>query len=177
MTKNEPPILPERRLARVLAVARADATGVLVCAGTSLMLSLAAADWIMAAFSLLAVVAGGMEWHGQTRLRAGDIGGLHWLLGAQGCLYTVIAGYALWRLQHFDAAAYWAEIPAEAREQISAQMRQAGLDTEADRPLLLQGMNFLVCTILVVVSTLYQGGLSWWYRRQRFAVAEAVQAD
>ena len=91
MPKNEPPVLPEIRLAKVLGVARADALGVLVCAGASCMLSIGGQDWIMAGFAALALVAGAMEWHGQTRLREGDFGGMHWLLGAQGCLYTAKA--------------------------------------------------------------------------------------
>lgn len=176
MTKSVPPVLPEKRLEKVLVVARADATGILVCAGASLALHLMMQDWIFAGFCALALVAGGMEWHGQMRLREGDVGGMQWLLGAQGCLYTVVAAYALWRLQHFDGAYYWAQIPEELRVQFNDQMRQAGLDPEADRPLLLRTMNFLVCAVFVFVSTLYQGGLTWWYRRQHYAVAEALSA-
>lgn len=174
MSRTTPPLLPEQRLEKVLGVARADALGVLVCAGASLLVSGAQQDWIMCGFSLLALVAGAMEWHGHQRLRDRDLGGLQWLLGAQGCLYTVIAGYALWRLRHFDAALYWAELPSEARDQIEAQMKQNGLDADTDRELLLRTMNFIVCSVLVFVSTLYQGGLTWYYRRHRAAVAAAM---
>ncbi|MBX3737847.1 MAG: hypothetical protein KF715_14220 [Candidatus Didemnitutus sp.] len=174
MSRVTPPLLPEQRLEKVLGVARADALGVLVCAGASLLVSGTQQDWIMCGFSLLALVAGGMEWHGHQRLRDRDLGGLQWLLGAQGCLYTVIAGYVLWRLQHFNAVTYWAELPAEARDQIDAQLKQSGLDVETDRVLLLRTMNFLVCTVLIFVSTLYQGGLAWFYRRHRAAISEAL---
>jgi len=174
MSRVTPPLLPEQRLEKVLGVARADAMGVLVCAGASLLVSGAQQDWIMCGFSFLALVAGAMEWHGHQRLRDRDFGGLQWLLGAQGCLYTVIAGYALWRLRHFDANAYWLELPEEARAQIDAQMQQNGLNLETDRPLLLRTMNFLVCSVLILVSTLYQGGLTWFYRRHRAAIAEAL---
>lgn len=174
MTKSVPPILPEKRLEKVLSIARADALGVLICAGASLLLSLSAEDWSMAGFSALALIAGGMEWQGQSQLREGDIGGLQWLLGAQGCLYTVIAAYAMWRLRFFDGTQYWAQIPTEVRDQLIAQMREKGLDPEVDRPLLLRTMNVLVCAVLVIVSTIYQGGLTWWYRRQRAAIAAAL---
>lgn len=174
MTKNVPPVLPEKRLEKVLAIARADATGVLVCAGASLLLNLAGEDWIMAGFSALAFVAGAMEWHGQSQLREGDVGGLQWLLGAQGCLYTVVAAYAMWRMRHFNVDQYWAQFPLEVQEQLTQQMREKGLDPVADRPVLLRGMNFLICATLVVVSTIYQGGLTWWYRRQRYAITEAL---
>lgn len=176
MSRRTPPVLPERRLEKVLGVSRANSIGVLACAGTSLLLNVVAQDWIFAGFAALAVVAGGMEAHGQTRLRDGDIGGLHWLLGAQGCLYTVIAGYVLWRLQHFEPAVLWAELPDEARERFMTQLRTAGVP-ESDRDLFLRAMNAFVCTALVVVSTLYQGGLAWWYRRNRGAIATALGAD
>jgi len=174
MTKSEPPVLPEKRLERVLGVARTNALGVLIVAGASLLLCVGAEEWIMSVFSALAFVAGAMEWHGQAQLREGNIGGLPWLLGAQGCLYTVIAGYVLWRLQFFDGSQYWAQIPEEMREQLNEKMRIQGLDPEADRPLLLRTMNFLICSVLIFVSTLYQGGLTWWYRRQRDAIAAAL---
>ena len=174
MTKNVPPILPEKRLEKVLGVARFNAACVLVCSGAGLAVSGAGGDWVFAGFAALALVAGAMEWHGQERLREGDIGGVHWLLGAQACLYTVIAGYVLWRMRFFDGAQYWARIPDELREQFNAQMRQAGLDPEADRPLLLRTMNFMICVGLVIGGAIHQGGLSWWYRRQREAIATAL---
>jgi hypothetical protein len=177
MSRATPPLLPEQRLAKVLGIARANSLGVIVCAAASLSLNVLEPDWVRAGFAALALVAGAMEWHGQNQLRDRDVGGLHWLLGAQGCLYTVIAGYAMWRLQHFDAAAYWAEFPEEVRESFNTRMRESNLDPVADREFMLRGMNFLVCTVLIVVSTIYQGGLAWWYRRQRFAVAEALASS
>lgn len=177
MSRVTPPLLPEQRLEKVLGVARADALGVFVCAGASVLVSGLQEDWIMCGFSLLALVAGGMEWQGYQRLRDRDLGGLQWLLGAQGCLYTVIAAYALWRLQHFNAMAYWAELPEEARTQIDEQLKQNGLNADTDRALLLRTMNFLVCTVLIFVSTLYQGGLTWFYRRHRGAIAEALHGN
>lgn len=176
MSRRTPPELPQRRLEKVLGVSRANSIGVLACAGSSLLLNLVAQDWIMAGFALLAIVAGSMEWNGNGRLRDGDIGGLHWLLGAQGCLYTVIAGYVLWRLQHFDPAVLWAELPDEARERVVEQLRTAGV-AESDRDLFLRAMNAFVCTALAIASTLYQGGLAWWYRRNRHAIAKALGAD
>lgn len=176
MTKSSPPpVLPERRLDRVLRFSRANSLGVMVCAGLSLLLSLPGGAWVFAAFAALAVVCGWMEWSGSRRLSGRDPGGLTWLIGAQACLYTVIVGYALWRLRHFHADTYWAEIPGPARENILGQMTEAGLDPEKDRDLLLRTMNFLVGVILVGVSTLYQGGLALWYRWQRDAVLTALE--
>ncbi len=176
MTKSSPPpVLPARKLERVLRFSRANSVGVMVCSGVSLLLSLAGNSWVFAAFAALAIVCGAMEWSGGRKLQSGEADGLTWLIGAQACLYTVIVGYALWRLQHFNAASYWAEIPAPARENILGQMTEAGLDPEADRDLLLRTMNFLVCVALVGVSSLYQGGLALWYRLQRAAVWAALE--
>lgn len=174
MTKSEPPVLPEKRLEKVLGVARTDALGVLIVAGASLLLSVGAEEWIMATFSALACVAGAMEWHGQAQLREGNIGGLHWLLGAQGCLYTVIAGYALWQMQYFDGSQFWAQAPAWVRNIFNGAMLNSGLDPDSDRAKYLYYLNVQSCVMLVFVSTLYQGGLSWWYRRQRDAIAAAL---
>lgn len=176
MRSPKPPVPPERRLEKVLGVSRANSIGVLACAGSSLLLNLLAQDWAFSGFAALAVVAGIMEWTGQTRLREGDFGGLQWLLGAQGCLYTVVAGYVMWRMQHFDPAALWAELPEANRAQFLERMQKVGVP-ESDRDLLLRAVNFLLCTALIVVSTLYQGGLAWWYRRNRHAIAEALHRD
>jgi len=176
MSRTTPPELPQRRLERVLGFSRANAIGVIACAGASLLLNLLAQDWTMSGFAALALVAGAMEWTGQLRLREGDFGGLQWLLGAQGCLYTVIAGYVLWRLQHFDPGALWAELPEETRTQFLAQLRSAGAP-ESDRDVFLRAFNFLLCASLVVASTIYQGGVAWWYRRSRDAIAAALGAE
>lgn len=170
-----PPVLPAVRLERVVRFARADAIGVFVCAGAGLLLAAASQSWGFAAFAAPALVGGGMEWHGQDRLRAGSADGMQWLTGAQLCLYTVIVGYAAWRWRFFDPAAYWAEIPELGRSQLEEQMRASGLDPAADRELLLRTMNALVCLMLVGIGTLYQGGVTIWYRLQSRAVAEALE--
>lgn len=173
--RKSPPVLPEVKLTRVLRLARADSIAIIACSGASLLLSLAGQNWVFAGFSALAIVAGAMEWNGLEQLRRRHLGGLHWIIGAQGCLYTVVLGYVLWRWRHFDPAAYWAEIPAPAREQLLTQMSEAGLDPEADRELLLRTMNFVLCLVLFGVSSLYQGGLALWYRFQQEAVFSALE--
>ncbi len=171
---SAPPVLPEVKFERVIRLARGDAAGVLVCAGLSLAFSLGDENWIFAGFAALALACGAMEWSGQSQLQEGDRGGLQWLIGAQLCLYTVIVGYVVWRWQHFDVASYWEEIPSAARENLVTQMREAGLDPEADRELLLRTMNMIVCAVLLLVSSLYQLGLAFWYRAQAGAIAAVL---
>lgn len=171
---SAPPVLPEVKFERVIRLARGDAAGVLVCAGLSLAFSLADENWIFAGFAALALACGAMEWFGQNSLQEGDRGGLQWLIGAQLCLYTVIVGYVVWRWTHFDVASYWEEIPSAARENLVNQMREGGLDPEADRELLLRTMNLIVCAVLLFVSSLYQIGLAFWYRAQAGAIAAVL---
>jgi hypothetical protein len=175
MTKSPPP-LPERKLARVMKIARADSIAVVACAGFSLLLSIVGGDRVFALFSGLALACGAMEWHGHARLRSGFPDGLPWLTGAQGCLYTVIVGYVLWRLHHFNPGAFWAQVPELTQANFDAEMRKAGLDPERDRDAMLAALNFLICAVLLVVSTVYQGGLAFWYARQRTAIRTALHA-
>lgn len=175
MPANVPPVLPEVKLERVVRFARADSAGVIVCSALSLLVSLPGEHWVFAGFSALALACGAMEFYGQDRLRTGWLDGVEWLVGAQACLYTVIIGYAAWRWQHFDVAAYWAQIPEATQEQLKTQMTAAGLDPVADRDALLRSVNGLVCSVLVIVSTLYQVGLALWYRAQRGAIAAAFE--
>ena len=171
---SAPPVLPEVKFDRVIRIARGDAAGVIVCAGLSLVFSASGENWIFAGFAALALACGAMEWHGQSRLQEGDRRGLEWLPMAQLCLYTIIVAYAYWRWKFFNADAYWAEIPGPARENLLQQMSAGGLDPEADRPLLLQMMNLVVCAVLVFVSSLYQLGLALWYRAQAPAIAAVL---
>lgn len=173
MTKS-PPLLPEQKLGRVLKIARADSIGIIVCAGFSLLLAAAASAGVFAFFSALALVCGVMEWHGHARLRDGFAGGLQWLTGAQGCLYTVIVGYVLWRLNHFEAAELWAQVPEANRLEFDAKLREAGFDPETDRTAFLQSVNVFICAVLVILSTVYQGGLTLWYTLQRKAIFTAL---
>jgi len=176
MTKS-PPILPERKLERVLKIARANSLGVLVCSGASLALSVAAGDGVFAFFSVLALICGSMERQGQRRLRDGSIGGLQWLVGAQGCLYTVLIGYALWRLNYFDPLAHWDQVPQVLRDRFDARLIELGFTPETDRGWVLHSSNVLFVTVLVIVGTFYQGGLALWYALQRKAVAAALYGN
>ncbi len=178
MTKQNPapPPLPGKILARVVALSRANSLSVVVVAGLSALATLVQAHWALAGWGALATLAGALELHGQHRLRQSDARGLRSMIGAQFLLLAVIWSYAWLRWTHFDALAYWNELPAFAQAQITGQMAAAGLDPEFDRPLLLRLMNAIVCLVLMLVTFVYQGGLALYYAAKSPAVRAALKS-
>jgi hypothetical protein len=172
-----PPVLPEKSLHRVLTISRADGWSIVVVAALGGLVSLVQGGWLATAAAALVVLAGTGELHGRRLLLRHEPKGLSWLVGAQAFLLAVIWVYAWCRWRSFDPTAMWAELPALAQTEINRQMLVAGLEPELDRPLLLQIMNGLVCTILAFVTLLYQGGLAFYYARQRDRIRQALAAN
>jgi hypothetical protein len=169
-----PPVLPEKALQRVLAIARVDGWSIVVVAGLSGLVSLVQGGWFGAATGFLITLAGMGELHGRRLLLRREARGANWLIGGQLFLLAVIWTYAWYRWRYFDPAALWAELPALAQAEIDRQLYAAGLDPTLDRPLLLQMMNLLACVILAFVTLLYQGGLALYYARQRERIRQAL---
>lgn len=169
-----PPLLPDRNLKRVLAIARGDGWSIVIVASLGGLYSLVTGGWFAAGTAALVVLAGLGELHGRARLLRKDATGLRWLIGAQLFLLVVIWAYAAGRWWFFDPAAMWAELPALAQAEIDRQMHAAGLLPELDRPLFLQVMNGLACFLLVVLTFFYQGGMALYYTLKRRAVTEAL---
>ena len=170
-----PPLLPDRSLRRVLAIARGDGWSIVIVAALGGLYSLVTGGWFAAGTAALVVVAGLGELHGRSRLLRNDATGLRWLIGAQLLLLVVIWIYAAGRWWFFDPAALWAELPALAQAEIDRQLLAAGLLPELDRPLLLQMMNLITCALLVFITLLYQGGMALYYTLKRRAVTEALK--
>lgn len=170
-----PPVLPEKSLQRVLAIARVDGWSIVIVAALGGLLSLVQGGWLATAAAALVVLAGTGELHGRCLLLRQELKGLSWLVGAQVFLLVVIWVYAWCRWRYFDPAAMWAELPALAQTEVNRQMLVAGLEPELDRPLLLQMMNVMVCAILAFVTLLYQGGLALYYTRQRDRIRQALR--
>src|SRR5678816_1370684 len=87
---QQPPLLPEETLARVLRLARFDGMGALVLGGMFALFAAAARDFPFAAIGLLAAGAGAVELHGAALLRQGDRRGMQWLVASQPYLLLVI---------------------------------------------------------------------------------------
>lgn len=170
-----PPVLPDRSLRRLLAVARVDGWSIVIVAGLGCFYSLLTGSWLAAGTAALVVLAGMGELHGRRLLLERKASGLRWLIGAQLCLLAIVWTYAICRWWFFDPAALWAELPAFVQTEIDRQLLAAGLLPELDRPLLLQMMNALTCLLLVILTLLYQGGMALYYTLKRRAVTAALQ--
>jgi hypothetical protein len=169
-----PPVLPEKALHRVRAIARADGWSIVIIAALGGLVSLLQGGWIATAAALLVVLAGTGELHGRRLLLRRKSSGCVWLIAAQLFLLAVIWAYAWWRWRYFDPATLWAELPGFAQAKLDRDLLAAGLDPEFDRPLLLDLMNTLTCAILALVSLVYQGGLACYYAAQRHRVRQAL---
>jgi hypothetical protein len=169
-----PPVLPEKILHRVLAIARVDGWSIVIVAAVGGIFSLLQGGWLGATTALLVVLAGAGELNGRRLLLRNDVRGTTWLIGAQLFLLIVIWVYAWYRWRYFDPTALWAELPALAQAEIDRQLFAAGLEPALDRPLLLQVMNVLVCAVLAFVTLLYQGGLGLYYTSRRRSIAAAL---
>ncbi len=168
---SAPPVLPDKALRRMLAIAHVDGWSIVIVAALGGLASLPQPSWLFTGTAILVVLTGFGELHGRRILQRGDRRGLRWLIGAQLALLAVIWAYAWCRWRFFDAAAMWVELPAFAQAQIDRQLNAAGLIPELDRLWLLQMTNALVCIILAFLTLLYQGGMAAYYALKCPAVA------
>lgn len=162
-----PPIIPTETVARalrsVVTVSRANAWSVAGFGALCAVVALVRRDAVTAAWTLPVIASGMWELRGAWRLQAGDPRGLRHMIRAQFLLLGVIWLYAWMRLQHFDAAAFWAALPGFVQDKVNADLLAAGLDPEFDRAPVLHLTNLLVCVILALVTLAYQGGLVAYY--------------
>lgn len=172
-----PPTPSERRLARVLAVARVDGWSVILLASVTAAWTLGERSWELGLTAALVLLAGAVELRGRGRLLRRDPRGIGWLVGAQLGLIGIIWAYAWWRWRFFDPADFWTQLPGFFRTELDRQMIEAGLEPGLDRPLVLEMMNTLACLLLAVLTLLYQGGLAVYYATRRRAVTEALLAS
>jgi hypothetical protein len=163
----KPPLLPSEILRRLLRVARFDGMSVLGVAGAFALISAASRDVSGAVIGLMVAGAGAIELHGVTMLRVGRIGGMRWLVVSQVYLLATMLGYAAMRLMNPDIAQLKPIVTAELAEQI----QQAGMGVDQ---FLLEFLR-LVYVAVAAVTTLYQGGMIFYYVRRRTAVEIALQ--
>jgi hypothetical protein len=168
---------PEPSLQRLLAIARVDGWSIVIVAALGGLLALGQQRWIECGAALLVGLAGNSELRGRRMLASRDARGLARLIRAQLFLLGIIWIYAWWRWAYFDATAFWTALPELAKSEVDRQLLMAGLEPALDRPLLLEMMNLLTCAVLAAVTLVYQGGLAFYYARQRARVRQALLAS
>ena len=166
---QQPPLLPEETLVRVLRLARFDGMGAMVLGGMFALVAASARDFPFAAIGLLASGAGAVELHGAALLRQGQPRGMGWLVASQPFLLLVILTYCAIRL-------WLVEIPPvpEAFEAVfAASARQWNLSVEQYQ----RALNRMTAFAVAAVAVGFQGGMMLYYLRRRDPVYRALSRE
>jgi len=166
---QQPPLLPEETLARVLRLARFDGTGAMVLGGMFALVAAAARDFPFAAIGLLASGAGAVELHGAALLRQGHARGMRWLVCSQPFLLLVILTYCAVRLWLVELPA----LPEALQSVIAMSAQQWNMSVEEYQHLL----NRITALVVAIVSVGFQGGMMVYYLRRREPVYRALSAE
>lgn len=166
---QQPPLLPDETLIRVLRLARFDGLGALVVGGMLALMAAAGRDIPFAAIGLLGAGAGAVELHGTALLRQGDARGMSWLVASQPFLLAVILCYCALRLWVLELP----PIPEAFREVFAASAQQWGLSVEEYQ----RALNRLTAAAVALVATGFQGGMMLYYLHRRAAVTRALAVD
>lgn len=164
---QQPPLLPEETLARVLRAARFNGMSVMVVSGIFALISAVAKDPVGAVAGLVVAGAGAMEVHGGSVLDHGYVRGMRWLVWSQLLCLGAILAYCGVRY----AMGTTPPLPEELRPAITADAEQLGMTAEE---LILRSYRlglFLVATL----SLIYQGGMAIYYLRRQAPVAQALE--
>ena len=166
---QQPPLLPEETLVRVLRLARFDGMGAMVLGGMFALFAGAARDFPFAAIGLLASGAGAIELHGAALLRQGDPRGMRWLVASQPFLLAVILCYCALRLWLIEIP----PVPEAFQNLFAMSARQWGMTIEEYQ----QALNRLTALAVAIVAMGFQGGMMLYYLRRRTPVYQALVAD
>lgn len=163
---QQPPLLPEETLSRVLRLAKFDGTGALVLGGLFALTAAAGRHFPFTAIGLLASGAGAIELHGTALLRRGEPRGMNWLIASQPFMLVVILSYCALRLWLGDVAT----APEQFQALFAASAAQWGMTMED----YLQTLNRITALVVAVVAFGFQGGMTFYYWRRRAPVRQAL---
>jgi hypothetical protein len=163
---QQPPLLPEETLIRVLRLARFDGMGAMVLGGMFALFAATARDFPFAAIGLLASGAGAVELHGLALLRQGEPRGMRWLVASQPLLLFVILSYCALRLWLVDIP----PVPEAFETVFAASARQWNLSVEEYQ----RALNRITAGTVAVAAICFQGGMTLYYLRRREPVYRAL---
>ena len=166
---QQPPLLPEETLARVLRLARFDGMGALVLGGMFALIAAAGRDFPFAAIGLLASGAGAVELHGAALLRQGEPRGMRWLVASQPYLLVAILSYCALRLWLVEMP----PVPETLQNLFTLSARQWGMSVEEYQRFL----NRVTALAVACLATGFQGGMALYYLRRRESVYRALAAE
>jgi hypothetical protein len=163
---QQPPLLPEETLTRVLRLAKFDGMGAMVLGGIFAIGAAGGGDSSFAAIGLLAAGAGAVELHGVALLRQGEPRGMNWLIGSQPFLLLVIFCYCALRLWFVAPP----PVPDSMRTLVAVSAAQWQMSPEA----FLIITNRITAIVVAIVSVGFQGGMTIYYLRRREPVRLAL---
>jgi len=166
---QQPPLLPEETLVRVLRLAKLDGMGSVVLGTVFALMAAGAQEAPFAVIGLLAAGAGAIELHGASLLQEGEERGMNWLIASQPFLLLVIWCYCGLRFVHFELPT----LPEGMSEFATLGAAQWGMSVEAYFRLL----NTITVSVLALVALIYQGGMTLYYWRRRRPVAQALALE
>lgn len=165
------PTPQEKTLKRVLLISAIDGWSVVAIAALGTLLALALGDLTGLVVGLLIMAAGIVELRGRRQLVRRNPGGMRLLLRAQMLLLTVILVYCVSRLGSFDEGLMLDNLTPE----MEAVLKENGLE-RADIVPAVQMLFYVVHGTVALVTILFQGGLTLYYRSRTAKVTEALCA-
>jgi hypothetical protein len=163
---QQPPLLPEEALNRVLRTSRLNGLSVLIASAFFALVSALAKDGMGAVAGLVVAGSGAMEVHGGSLLLAGDRRGVRWLLWSQAVCLVGILVYCAVRLFVVQIP----PLPDEMKPLIEFDAKKLGLTAEE---FVLKSYR-LGIFLVAGLSLLYQGGMAFYYARRRASVMRAL---
>lgn len=166
---QQPPLLPEETLNRVLRMSRMNGLSVVVAAAVFALLSAVRRDFQGAIIGLVVAGAGAMEVHGGTLLVHGHGRGMRWLINSQlVCLGGILVYCAVW-LKHPDLP----PLPDAFQPIIDERARQLGVSPTR----VMSDLYITSIVLLAVLSTVYQGSMAIYYARRKRPVLRALKHE
>ena len=167
---SRPPPLPPVVLQRVLVIASLDGKSVVALAGLG---TIAAAVWGDVGATVaggLIFAAGWLELRGVGLLRRRESRGVDLLVFSQLALLAVIWGYVAHRLVAGSSEVLDAVLTPERLHELARR----GVDTDLLKTLIRRIMPVAYGAV-ALVSLAYQGGMAWFFHRQRRAIQAALK--
>jgi len=159
------PELDQRRLARVMKIARLDAWSLLALAAPAGGFALVSRDAPASLTAVGVVLCGLCELHGHACLRRRQTAGMRWLIAAQlSCLFFLIV-YAGFVARAATAEHLLSLLPSFTKEQLVFIFPDP-----AELQWWLVRLQQLSALLLAGGAIAYQGGMTWFYARSRAAI-------
>jgi len=154
----------QRRLARVLTIARVDGWSLIAVAGPAGLVSLFSRDLPSTLTAAGVTLCGLLELRGHARLRRREVSGLRWLIAAQLSCLLFILGYVAVIVRAASADHLLSLLPAFSKAQLEFLFPDP-----AELRFWFAILTQLSAWLLAGLTLLYQGGLALYYARTRVA--------